>query len=97
MLCSGEEETWIDVAVVIVRDLATGKESYATSGGVQFPSEAVGDWAEGGSEGTVGEVLAESLKCDKQDPHVALTKGSFSRAALLEHAVRLAESTLVLS
>ena len=48
----------------------------------------------GGAEGTVGEVLAESLGCDKQDPHAALTGGAFSRAALLEQAVRVAHASL---
>lgn len=89
-----DTETWVDIAVVVVRDLASGKEICTTSAGVQFPNAAVGDWAEAGSEGTVGEVLAEELKCDKQDPHAALTKGAFPRAALLEHAVRLAQAAL---
>jgi non-canonical (house-cleaning) NTP pyrophosphatase len=90
----GKEELWVDIAVVLVRHVASGKEAVATSAGVQFPTASVGDWAEAGGDGTVGEVIAEDLRCDKQDPHVALTKGAFARTALLEHAIRVAASTL---
>lgn len=90
-----DSETWVDIAVVFVRDLRTGHESIATSAGVQFPSNAVGDWAESGGEGTVGHLLAEEYKCDKQDPHGHITKGQFSRGVLLEHAIRVAVSQLV--
>jgi len=93
-LLGGDEEVWVDIAVVLLRDLATGAQSVSTSAGVQFPTAAVGDWAEAGGEGTIGDVLAESLACDKQDPHVALTKGSFSRARLLENAIRVAQASL---
>lgn len=48
----GEEETWIDVAVVLVRDMSTGAESVATSAGVRVPTEYVGTWAEAGGKGT---------------------------------------------
>lgn len=90
----GEEETWIDVAVVMVRDMSTGAESVATSAGVRVPTEYVGTWAEAGGEGTVGDVIAEELGGDKHDPHGALTKGAFARSALLEHAIRVAASTM---
>lgn len=90
----GDFETWLDIAVVIVRDLKNEKESVASSVGVQFPTTAIADWAEAGAEGTVGEILADELKCDKQDPHVALTKGAFKRAALLEQAIRVAAASL---
>jgi non-canonical (house-cleaning) NTP pyrophosphatase len=93
-LCGGKEETWVDVAVVIVHDLKTGAESFATSAGVQVPTHFVGQWAEAGSEGTVGECIADELRCNKQDPHSALTKKQFARAALLEQAIRVAASTL---
>jgi non-canonical (house-cleaning) NTP pyrophosphatase len=89
-----EEETWIDVAVVLVRDMSTGAESVATSAGVRVPTEYVGTWAEAGGEGTVGDVIAEELGGDKHDPHGALTKGAFARSALLEHAIRVAASTM---
>ena len=46
-----EEEVWVDLAVVILRDLHTGRESIATSPGVQFPTAAVGEWAEGAPRG----------------------------------------------
>ena len=90
----GDEETWVDLAVVVLVDLSTGAEALSTSTGVQFPTSSVGEWAEGGSEGTVGDCIADELKCDKQDPHAALTKQQFSRAALLEQAIRVAASTL---
>ena len=93
-MLGGEEEAWVDVAVIVLRDLRTGSEAIATSAGVQIPTDAIAEWAEGGSEGTVGEVLAERLSCDKQDPHRSLTKQSFPRAALLEHAIRVAEASL---
>lgn len=88
------EEVWVDVAVVMVHDLRTSKTGIATSTGLRFPTAAVGDWAEAGAEGTVGEVLAEELGCDKQDPHAALTKGRYPRAALLEQAIRAAVASL---
>lgn len=88
------EETWVDIAVVVVHDLSTGAESVATTAGVQFPAEAVGRWAEDGSEGTVGEVIGEDTGCDQQDPHTHLTKQTFSRSDLLEQAIRIAMSTM---
>ena len=90
----GDEEAWVDLAVVILRDLKTGATAYGTSSGVQFPTEAVGQWAEDGMEGTVGAILAEELKCDAQDPHDSLTRHRFRRADLLEHAIRVAEASL---
>jgi len=89
----GDEEVWVDIAVVVLTELGTGAESLATSAGVQFPAEHVGTWAEGGAEGTVGEVIAEALGCNKQDPHAALTRAAFSRSKLLEHAIRVAAAT----
>jgi len=90
----GEEEAWVDIAVVVLRDLATGAESIATSAGVQLPTTFVGEWVEGGGEGTVGEVIAEQRNCDKQDPQIALTAGQFGRATLLAEAIRIAAATL---
>ena len=90
----GEEETWIDVAFVVIRDIASGTESVSTSVGMQFPTAAVAEWAEDGEEGTVGQVLAERLKCDPQDPHAALTAQQFSREKLLEDAIKVAAATL---
>ena len=60
-----------------------------------IPGAFVGEWVEDGEEGTVGEVIAQHTGCDKQDPHAQLTKGSFTRVALLEQAIRVAASTLV--
>ena len=79
-----------------MRDLGTGATSFASSAGLEFPPEFVGEWAEGGEEGTVGEVIAESTGCDKQDPHAHLSRGAFPRAALLEGAIKLALATLPL-
>ena len=81
---------------MILRDLHTGNEAIATSAGVQFPTAAVGDWAEAGADGTVGDFLAQELKCDAQDPHDKLTKGQFARAALIENAIRVAVAQLVI-
>eukprot|EP00928_Gymnodinium_smaydae_P064043 TRINITY_DN47479_c0_g1_i1.p1 TRINITY_DN47479_c0_g1~~TRINITY_DN47479_c0_g1_i1.p1 ORF type:complete len:200 (-),score=30.27 TRINITY_DN47479_c0_g1_i1:84-683(-) len=88
------QESWMDLAVVIVRDLRSGAESVATSAGVRFPTKSVDRWADAGRKGTVGDVLAEELGCDKQDPHSSLTNGSFTRTQLLEHAIRVAGATL---
>lgn len=79
---------------MLVRDLATGREAVATSAGVQFPAEYVGEWIEGGSEGTVGMCIAEATGCSDQDPHHELTGGHYPRAALLEQAVRVARAQL---
>ncbi|KAL1508726.1 hypothetical protein AB1Y20_004821 [Prymnesium parvum] len=87
-------EVWVDLAVVCVRDLRTGAEVFSTSAGLQFPSESVAEWAECGQEGTVGAVLAAGVGCDKQDPHAFLTCGAFSRADLLEHAIKVAAAAL---
>ena len=78
----------------MLQDLHTGAETLATSAGIPFPSQSIADWAEAGGEGTVGELIAEELGCDKQDPHVKISKGLFTRAALLEQAIRLAASTM---
>ena len=87
-------EVWVDLAVVFVRNLQTGSQAFSTSCGVQFSSEFVGEWVEDGQEGTVGNVIAASTGCDKQDPHAFLTKGAFPRSALLEQAIRVAVATL---
>ena len=87
------QETWIDIAVVVVRDLATGAESVSTSMGVRLPTEAIGRWVEDGEEGTIGEILAEDHGCDKHDPHRMLTNEQFSHKALLEEAIKVAMST----
>ena len=88
------EETWFDMAVVIVCDLRTGSEVCATSAGVPFPSRSVSEWIDGGRAGTVGKRIAQALGGNKQDPHATLTKGAFPRTALLEQAIRLAASRL---
>ncbi|CAK0877350.1 unnamed protein product [Prorocentrum cordatum] len=89
-----ESSTCLDLAVVIVLDIAAGTQAVATSAGVQLPAEDVRAWAaaaRGG--GTLGEVLAGRTGCDRQDPHAALTGGAFPRSDLLEHAIRVAAST----
>ena len=89
-------EVWVDMAVVLVRDLQSGAESFVTSAGIQIPSEYVGGWLEGGAEGTVGELIASETGCYKQDPHAFLTASAYPRAALLEHAIKLAVASLKL-
>lgn len=95
---AGEEmETWFDVAVVYVKDLRTGAEATATSAGVRIAATVVGQWLEDGMEGTVGEIIAEQMGGDKQDPHASLTSGAYPRGALLEHAILVAHSQLALA
>jgi len=90
-----EDENWVDLAIVVVRDLTTGKESLSTSMGVQVPSSEVAEWAEAGADGTVGAWLAaQTPGCDKQDPHAYLTSGVYPRAAILEQAIGAALTTL---
>ena len=86
-------DMWIDLAVVAVRDLKTGRQVHATSSGVQFPSQSVAEWGRQG-RGTVGDVLAFRSGCDRQDPHAMLTGGEAPRAALLEDAIRVALASL---
>lgn len=90
----GDEERWVDLAVVVLRDLHTENEAFATSAGVFVSTDYIGEWCENGAEGTIGELIAEKMHCDKQDPHSALTKSQFPRAKLLEHAICVAASTL---
>eukprot|EP00316_Scyphosphaera_apsteinii_P013585 CAMPEP_0119316984 /NCGR_PEP_ID=MMETSP1333-20130426/41545_1 /TAXON_ID=418940 /ORGANISM="Scyphosphaera apsteinii, Strain RCC1455" /LENGTH=204 /DNA_ID=CAMNT_0007322779 /DNA_START=82 /DNA_END=696 /DNA_ORIENTATION=- len=87
-------EKWLDLAIVAVRDLRTGDEALASSAGVELSTETVGDWVEAGANDTVGAWLAQETGCNKQDPHAFLTRGEFSRAKLLEDAIRLALTRL---
>lgn len=90
-----QDENWVDLAIVIMRDLKSGKESLSSSVGLQVPSSTVAEWAEAGAEGTVGSWLAtERTGCDGQDPHAHLTGGAYPRAALLEQAIGAALATL---
>jgi non-canonical (house-cleaning) NTP pyrophosphatase len=90
-----QDENWVDLAIIIVRDLKSGKESLSSSVGLQLPSSTVADWAEAGAEGTLGSWLAtERTGCDSQDPHAHLTGGAYPRAALLEQAIGAAYATL---
>ena len=87
-------EVWIDLAVVVIRDLKTGRQAHSCSAGVEMPPLAVAEWAQSGGQGTVGQIMSARTGCDKQDPHVWITGGDSQRADLLAHAVRLARSTL---
>eukprot|EP00967_Tisochrysis_lutea_P060989 scaffold78085_cov44-Tisochrysis_lutea.AAC.2 len=89
-----EKETWVDLAVVVVRNLKSGVEGVSTSAGIQFPTALVADWAEAGAEGTVGAWLASEHGCNKQDPHAYLTRGDFPRSALLKEAIGAAIAAL---
>ena len=89
-------ERWLDLAIVAVRDLKTGTTTFASSAGLEVPPHFVGEWAENGEEGAVGDVIAEQTGCDKQDPHAHLTRKAFPRSALLVGALRVAMATLPL-
>ena len=91
----GADERWVDLAVVIVYDCQSGLDAVATSVGVEFPPADVFEWAEGGSEGTVGALIAKRSGCDPQDPHAHLTAGLYRRTRLLEAPIRVAASSLV--
>ena len=93
----GEEETWIHIFAIVVRDNATKRQAVSTSSGVQIPTSYVADWAEAGSDGTVGAFVAEETKCDQADIQSGLTQGQFSRAGVVEQAIRIAYATLRIS
>lgn len=90
----GTTETWLDIGVVVLRNMQKRTEAVGSSCGVTFPTAAVGEWIEGGEEGTVGAVLAAERGCDPHDPHAHLTGQVFTRKTLLEQAVRVAAASL---
>ena len=85
---------FVDVAVVIVRDVKGNLEATSTSGGVQIPSSYIDLWRDSNKFATVGEVIAAENNCDKQDPHAFLSQAKFDRASLLAEATKIAFSTL---
>lgn len=85
---------WDDKAVVVVK-LPNGRMVYEISEGVRFPKEVVeevrikGGDAEGFKKYTVGSQLAEKgIVKDKQDPHVELTRGVFTREMQMVNAIK---------
>ena len=90
-------EKWVDVHVVILRHVESGKEVVTTSPGVQVPTEAVAEWAEAGcSEDTVGAWLAQEMEGACDDMHGWLTATCFPRVALLESTIRIAHAQMTM-
>jgi non-canonical (house-cleaning) NTP pyrophosphatase len=85
---------FIDLAIVIVRDIHSGAESMSSSGGVQIPAEYIDVWNKSNKFDTVGAAIAAENNCDKQDPQRFLTNKKHQRQSLLQHAVSIAFSTL---
>jgi|SRR3989344_18497 len=93
---SSENSAWEDKAVAVIK-LPDGRISSALSPkGVLFPIEAIeaARTKEGGfQKNTVGSVIAEmyaarGIQVNKQDPHSALTEGSFTREEQMMSAVK---------
>lgn len=90
------EDTCIDLAVVIVYDFSTNKQTVATSAGVCFDRQYFAEWTKKAQRKdiTVGSLISKKTGCSSRDPHSHTTRHKFSRADLLEHAIRLALSQL---
>ncbi|GMH78326.1 hypothetical protein TrLO_g1237 [Triparma laevis f. longispina] len=98
-LIQGDDgETFVDLGVIVVRNLRKGKESVSTSAGVQIPKNYVSQWRqELGSRkacSSVGELIAKENACDAADPHSWLTDKKWAREKLLTNAVQVAMATL---
>lgn len=84
----GNGRRYVDRAVVIVQERGAHRR-FATSAGVEFPTEYVEEAraalpnGEGFKTTTVGSVIARRLGGDKQDPHATLTHGQVTRTGLL--------------
>ena len=81
----GTEERWIEIFVVVVRDLQTGGEALSTTTGIEIQRELVAEWLEAGCEGVVGHSLARDS-----------TSGAYRRRGLLTDAIRVAASNALL-
>ena len=81
----GTEERWIEIFVVVVRDLQTGGEALSTTTGIEIQKELVAEWLEAGCEGVVGYSLARDS-----------TGGAYTRRGLLTDAIRVAASNALL-
>ena len=81
----GTEERWIEIFVVVVRDLQTGGEALSTTTGIEIQRELVAEWLEAGCEGVVGYSLARDS-----------TGGAYTRRGLLTDAIRVAASNALL-
>ena len=91
-LLNETEDTCIDLAVVIVYEFATNKQTVATSAGVCFDQQCFAEWAKKAQRKniTVGSLISKKTGCSSSDPHSHITRHKFSRADLLEHATRVA-------
>lgn len=91
-----EKGGWEDKAVAVIKLPDRGVFSAVSPQGVPFPIEAVraAQAKEGGfKDHTVGSVIAEmyaekGIEINKQDPHSALTGGSFSREEQMTSAIK---------
>ena len=82
----------LDLAVVVVIDVVSGRLTTASSVGVEIPADAV-DAArlQGFGTTTAGAVLARTYpNMDPKDPHATLMGGKFDRTRLLTDAVAAA-------
>jgi len=69
----------------------------ATSGGIPFPTKFVNAAkAKGFAKTTVGDVMAQELKCNTKDPHSHITKNLVTREEFLYQALLAAIGQSVL-
>lgn len=78
---------YLCVAVVAVKDI-NGQMYYATSAGMQFPSDAIAEAKRRGV--TVGVVLADLYGGDHTDPRAIISFNRVHRGDSIEEAVKLA-------
>jgi len=100
IVSTGEGQSWIDLAWVIVEDANKHRQFTATSVGIPFPTRFVESAKEKGFyTTTAGDVMAKELKCNTKDPHAHLTSNFVNREALLQQAIvaALGQSVLNLS
>lgn len=85
---------WMDVAWIVIVDMATNREFVASSAGVPLPREPVEEALRMGVHAhTVGQRIAASVhgsSCDSRDPHRWITAGLVDRERLLTSALLVA-------
>lgn len=87
---------WIDIGCVMIRN-AAGKQSFATSTGIEFPLSMVEETDKNGFDSfTVGDtMLAYNGKIDPKDPHSTLTSQFMPRVESLSMALTAALGNLL--
>lgn len=78
--------TYLCMAVVVMKDYR-GKMYFATSAGMQFPSDEIAEAKKLGV--TVGDVLAKKYGGDPTDPRYTLSFGRVHRSDSIEEAIKL--------